>query len=553
VLIILFDHSESMGLPFRKGSSGQTDTATPTRLDLARKRVLKLLKSREPGEPVHLISFTSPVTGESKFDAGEISALSERLSSLRPSGPKRLVAALTSALLLAKENSTERVVEVVLVTDGVSHKGATKHLDRLGRNITRLTVIAVNSNPDVIRKARKLGFGRHSAMVSKTGAFGSMRSGARKTETKKKSIQSKLMRVRKPRTHEITTDDVESSLPPVPDEKSESLAGAAPDEDSASLMDDTSSDSGDEPEEAGPEPEGADSDIERIDRTMSGDPSASEQRPIRFACSYPSNCFAGRWNSLLFYAYVREMEDFVTEKLEERAEREFAEPAYSRQTSSKAIPRGTTITITPDLPGFEVNPSKIQFAWEEDVHDLDFRIRAGQDQVGERSRGSILVTVGGLVIADLPMSIAILDESEEMPAEPATVERGTTFGRVFASYSRKDSDIVMDCVNAYQALGIEIFFDKESLRDKAGADWWKELEKMIIRSDVFQLYWSKNSADSEWVQKEWQFALELDAIKSQRFIRPLAWSDPFPKLPAQLSRLQVGKLDPSAFPVAADD
>jgi hypothetical protein len=68
---------------------------------------------------------------------------------------------------------------------------------------------------------------------------------------------------------------------------------------------------------------------------------------------------------------------------------------------------------------------------------------------------------------------------------------------------------------------MEIFLDVLSLR--SGQDWEAELSKVIPKSDVFYLFWSENAQRSEWVEREWRFALDAKGIG---FIDPVPLADP---------------------------
>lgn len=77
--------------------------------------------------------------------------------------------------------------------------------------------------------------------------------------------------------------------------------------------------------------------------------------------------------------------------------------------------------------------------------------------------------------------------------------------RVFLSYSSKDRETVSAIATAYEAAGVQHFFDRTSL--KSGDEWSPRLRQEIDRADLFHLCWSKSAADSEWVTKEAEHAL----------------------------------------------
>lgn len=68
---------------------------------------------------------------------------------------------------------------------------------------------------------------------------------------------------------------------------------------------------------------------------------------------------------------------------------------------------------------------------------------------------------------------------------------------------------------------LDVFLDVLKLRP--GADWQKELWRVIPLSDVFYLFWSRNASNSEWVEKEWRCALESRGLD---FIAPVPLMSP---------------------------
>ena len=56
---------------------------------------------------------------------------------------------------------------------------------------------------------------------------------------------------------------------------------------------------------------------------------------------------------------------------------------------------------------------------------------------------------------------------------------------------------------------------------------------------MFQLCWSANAKQSQYVTDEWRFALGL---QRPNFIRPCCWEDPIPEPPPELQRLHFARL-----------
>lgn len=91
------------------------------------------------------------------------------------------------------------------------------------------------------------------------------------------------------------------------------------------------------------------------------------------------------------------------------------------------------------------------------------------------------------------------------PASTGDKVRLKRHKRVFLSYSSKDRETVSAIATAYEAAGVQHFFDRTSL--KSGEEWSPRLRQEIDRADLFHLCWSKSAAESEWVEKEAEHAL----------------------------------------------
>jgi hypothetical protein len=86
-----------------------------------------------------------------------------------------------------------------------------------------------------------------------------------------------------------------------------------------------------------------------------------------------------------------------------------------------------------------------------------------------------------------------------MPDEP------TSTTCYFVSYSREDENIVAPIVRLLRTAPSEVFFDRDSL--KPGDRWSELLGDAISRCSLFVLFWCDHSAQSYWVNREWNAAL----------------------------------------------
>jgi hypothetical protein len=278
----------------------------------------------------------------------------------------------------------------------------------------------------------------------------------------------------------------------------------------------------------------------------------ASREDLCFSAGYASELSPNVWTPLLVYLYTSSMGEQVTAALRKRAGQLFVRPAFTVGQAATSVQRGTELTITPRIPRLRTNPREISITWEEDLHDLVFKMRADDSLLNERLFGTIDVSVDGLLVGNLPISLIVTDQRHPQEEEPASgVTEGRLFRSVFASYSRRDEGVVRACAHTYEALGIYVYLDKIELRSRAGEAWKEALRRFISDADIFQLFWSDRSSSSENVEMEWRHALQCVGGKGERFVRPLVWEDDYPELPAPLSGLQLGFLKLDLWRVAS--
>ena len=80
------------------------------------------------------------------------------------------------------------------------------------------------------------------------------------------------------------------------------------------------------------------------------------------------------------------------------------------------------------------------------------------------------------------------------------------YNKVFVSYSHQDESKVKFLHKGLELGNVPHFFDREYLKE--GDVFPKVIEDYINSADLFILCWSKNAAESDYVQKERHQALE---------------------------------------------
>jgi hypothetical protein len=278
---------------------------------------------------------------------------------------------------------------------------------------------------------------------------------------------------------------------------------------------------------------------------------------VQFTVYRPASLAAGRWQRMLVFTHIEEDSDqsqdqkTPAQEVVERAQRILAEEFENYRPlaadSQFPIPRESEITLMPDVPKVTFNPPRRSFIWAADlrVHDESFLLKAPKELAGSLARGRVSIFLGHILLAD----IAITFRVEPAGTNPAAAEQRWTqasarpFRKVFASYSHRDAQIVEAMEQHVRALGYDYLRDVVHLR--SGQSWDDRLLGMIKEADIFQLFWSSNSACSGHVEREWRYAL---ALAREAFVRPAFWEIPMPAPPEPLRNLHFYRL-PALVPV----
>jgi hypothetical protein len=259
---------------------------------------------------------------------------------------------------------------------------------------------------------------------------------------------------------------------------------------------------------------------------------------LSFTAAYPPEIPSEAWQTLVVVLHVPHASAKVASLLARRAPEIGDDPAQSSTSASVPVQRGSTITLVPMVGGVEFNPPRLDVSWHEDVQDSMFRMRTSAS-AGTPLFGAVEVQLEGLPIAMVPVAMRVVQVGSST-APPQVTQRAGVLDRIFVSYSRRDTTVVEACANFYRALGVQILMDTHDLR--GGQDWRESLHNMINQADLFQLYWSENSAGSSEVEHEWRYARGLTS-KGNSFIRPLYWDTPMPEPPAELSTIHFSRVD----------
>src|SRR4029077_8237931 len=148
------------------------------------------------------------------------------------------------------------------------------------------------------------------------------------------------------------------------------------------------------------------------------------------------------------------------------------------------------------------------FLWQETVHREEFRLRASASLDGSVTRGHLSVFLGGIVLADVALSIRVASTPSPLAPTPRVeMAQARPYRKIFASYAHLDRAIVEEVERYARVSGDHYLRDLIELR--TGEVWNDRLTQLIDGADIFQLFWSWNAMHSPYVRSEWEHAASL--------------------------------------------
>lgn len=256
---------------------------------------------------------------------------------------------------------------------------------------------------------------------------------------------------------------------------------------------------------------------------------------VKFTAYRPAILIPEKWRRMTVFMHPDEASTLT--EIETRA-RQILSAEYDdyRDVVDSRFPiiRESEITLIPDVPGIRFNPPRRSFSWAGGmrVHEESFFMRAPLALAGKMARGRISIFFGQLLLAEIVVNLSV---SKEPALKEESWSKGVAkrFRKVFASYSSQDTKLVEAMESQVRAIGYEYL--REVVKLRGGQQWNQRLLPMIADADIFQLFWSRNAAQSADVEKEWRHAI---AVQREAFVRPAYWEIPMPEAPEPLRRLR---------------
>jgi hypothetical protein len=253
-----------------------------------------------------------------------------------------------------------------------------------------------------------------------------------------------------------------------------------------------------------------------------------------FSAFYPGLVEAGQSYALMAFVHGEDAAEQVREVAAGFAGLMGEEQTSGRAASRLAVDVGDLITFVPRVAGIAFAPAERTVAWEPPYQYATFLFTTPSSLEGDLE-GRVLVYQGPLIIGEIPVRMQVASVSQGVDQQ-GTFER---YDPVFASYSHRDRPVMEFFRQLRMSMGQRMLVDIYDLR--AGEHWSERLLEMIDDSAVFQLFWSRHSAESAYCRQEWEHALRYGEERP-RFIQPVWWQRPMPAPPPELADLHFQKV-----------
>ena len=231
-------------------------------------------------------------------------------------------------------------------------------------------------------------------------------------------------------------------------------------------------------------------------------PPAPPVSKVEFSAVVPQRVVKGEWNRIELCLYEEKFRR-VVDRLKENA----PQGAQELVGSPQEVAKDTEIRISlssPDLQGAEAEETQV---WIGSYLVFRFPIMVPRDY----DRGQICFVARVYFNDVIATTLRFFMDTTSLKEQKLLLERKDIL-TAFLSYASQDRDSVLDISRGMQKArpDMDIFLDVDKLR--SGENWETILREEIEKRDVLYLFWSKNAQASEWVDKEWRYALALKGL-----------------------------------------
>ena len=198
--------------------------------------------------------------------------------------------------------------------------------------------------------------------------------------------------------------------------------------------------------------------------------------------------------------------------------------------STRRVQKKTHLKFKIEAKGLTFDPVGTTRLHRDELVIQHFQVSADKSMEGKTVRAVFKVSSGWLKVAEFGFEIEVTSKA---PCEPFKAITAPIRRDIFPSYAREDAAYLEEFKKYFKVFGDEYISDQII---RAGTLWEQEIKALINRADLFQLFWTRNAAESKYIQIELKYALSLNR---PGFIYQTVCEDDAPPPPVQGSDIQI--------------
>jgi len=240
------------------------------------------------------------------------------------------------------------------------------------------------------------------------------------------------------------------------------------------------------------------------------------QSSVEFSVFAPAEIALNSKFVVDFWAYLPEQYDRVL-----ATAKKIGREVHLGQKSAVSITHGEILSVTISIDGLKVLDPVDTIVWMGSATNASFVVHIPPEVIAGDYYGKASIGYQGITIAKVVFVVPVCASASSTYKDCSI--KSDYHRSAFASYASEDRDKVLARVQGMKKIApdLDVFVDVLSLR--SGDKWEKCLEEQVPTKDAFYLFWSLPASQSEWVEKEWKFALSCRGLD---YIDPVPLQEP---------------------------
>lgn len=234
---------------------------------------------------------------------------------------------------------------------------------------------------------------------------------------------------------------------------------------------------------------------------------------VQFSAVAPKEFVKGEYTLVDVFMYEEAYQHVVEEYIQQ------ADTAMSAtKTGFYEVGHNVNVKIVLSSPDMEIDDAVEEGIWTGRYLNFSFAVEVPNHYAKRQILFIAMVYIDGVITTKLKF-VAKMTSLREQKLEVLKED----ILSVFVSYASQDRQRVAQVIQGMKKARpeMDVFFDVNSLR--SGDEWENILQHEIEKRDILFLCWSKHAKASEWVNKEWHYALENKGAES---IEPIPLEPP---------------------------